>query len=184
MGEREPERSRQLEAGVKTQWLGGRAFATVAAYHLERNDIAIPDATGVTRQNGDQRSRGIEVELSGEPAATWFTSASYAFTDAELTRFAEIVAEPGRPAAVRRRRLVRQHARLRAPPHLQLVDGEAGGRAEPSGAGARYVGRAVHRRGQRVRHRLPLRRRRDGLVQGEADDAERELQEPDRRAST
>ena len=63
-------------------------FATLAAYHLERNDIAIPDATGVTRQNGDQRSRGIEVELTGEPAPSWFVSASYALTDARLTRFA------------------------------------------------------------------------------------------------
>jgi TonB-dependent siderophore receptor len=98
VGERKPERSRQLEAGVKTQLLGGRAFATVAAYHLERNDIAIPDATGVTRQNGDQRSRGIEVELSGEPAPTWFTAASYAFTDARLTRFAEVVSRPTNPA--------------------------------------------------------------------------------------
>jgi TonB-dependent siderophore receptor len=98
VGERKPERSRQIEAGVKTQWLGGRAFATVAAYHLERNDIAIPDATGVTRQNGDQRSRGLEIELSGEPAETWFTSASYAFTDARLTRFAEVVSNPANPS--------------------------------------------------------------------------------------
>ncbi len=97
VGEREPERSRQLEAGVKTQWLGGRLFATVAAYHLERNDIAIPDATGVTRQNGDQRSRGIEFELSGEPAATWFTSASYAFTDAAAHALRGDRPEPRRP---------------------------------------------------------------------------------------
>ena len=46
----------------------------------------------MTRQNGDQRSRGFELELSAEPTATWFAYASYAFTDAELTRFAEIVA--------------------------------------------------------------------------------------------
>jgi outer membrane receptor protein involved in Fe transport len=98
VGERKPERSRQLEAGLKAQLLGGRAFATVAAYHLERNDIAIPDTTGVTRQNGDQRSRGIEVELSGEPAPSWFVSASYALTDARLTRFAEIVSRPTNPA--------------------------------------------------------------------------------------
>ncbi len=94
VGERKPERSRQVEAGIKSQLLGGRAFATVAAYHLERDDIAIPDATGVTRQNGDQRSRGFELELSGEPRATWFTTASYAFTSARLTRFAEVVQNP------------------------------------------------------------------------------------------
>lgn len=97
VGERKPERSRQLEAGVKTQWLKGRGFATLAVYHLERDDIAIPDATGVTRQNGDQRSRGVEVEVSAEPRRTWFTSASYAFTSARLTRFAEVVSRPANP---------------------------------------------------------------------------------------
>jgi TonB-dependent siderophore receptor len=98
VGERKPERSRQVEGGVKAQWFGERVFATAAAYHLERNDIAIPDATGVTRQNGDQRSRGLELELSGEPVATWFTTATYAFTDARLTRFAEVVQNPANPA--------------------------------------------------------------------------------------
>jgi len=140
VGERKPERSRQLEAGVKTQWLGGRAFATVAAYHLERNDIAIPDATGVTRQNGDQRSRGIELELSGEPAATWFTSASYAFTDARLTRFAEVVPRPTDP---------RQfdifdwsgNTPAFAPRHIVNVWTVKRAGALSVGGGARYVGR-------------------------------------------
>lgn len=97
VGERKPERSRQLEAGLKKQLIKGRVFATVAAYHLERNDIAIPDATGVTRQNGDQRSRGLEAEISGEPLGGLLVTLSYAFTSAELTRFAEIVGRPANP---------------------------------------------------------------------------------------
>jgi len=97
VGERAPERSRQVEAGLKAQILGGKGFVTLSAYHLERNDIAIPDATGVTRQNGDQRSQGFEVELSAEPTESWFAAASYAFTDAELTRYTEIVGSPFDP---------------------------------------------------------------------------------------
>jgi len=97
VGERKPERSRQIEAGVKKQLIKGRAFATLAAYHLERNDIAIPDATGVTRQNGDQRSRGLEVEISGEPLPAFLVTASYAFTSAKLSRFAEVVRRPENP---------------------------------------------------------------------------------------
>ena len=140
VGEREPERSRQLEAGVKTQWLGGRLFATLAAYHLERNDIAIPDATGVTRQNGDQRSRGIEVELSGEPASTWFTSASYAFTDARLTRFAEIVQSPFDPTFFE---VVDWSGNTPAfaPRHIFNFWTVKRAGALSLGAGARYVGR-------------------------------------------
>jgi catecholate siderophore receptor len=91
VGERKPERSRQIEAGVKKQLIKGRAFATAAVYHLERNDIAIPDSTGVTRQNGDQRSRGLELEISGEPIGGLLVTTSYALTSARLSRFAEIV---------------------------------------------------------------------------------------------
>jgi iron complex outermembrane receptor protein len=97
VGERKPERSRQFEIGLKKQLIRGRAFATVSAYHLERNDIAIPDATGVTRQNGDQRSRGLEIEFSGEPMSGLLVTTSYAFTSPELTSFSEIVQNPANP---------------------------------------------------------------------------------------
>ncbi len=140
VGEREPERSRQVEAGLKGQWLDGRAFATVAVYHLERDDIAIPDATGVTRQNGDQRSRGVEVEVSAEPTASWFAYASYAFTSARLTRFAEIVPDPFDPGSF----AVVDHSGNRpafAPRHLfSLWTVKRAGPASV-GVGGRFVGR-------------------------------------------
>ena len=91
VGPRDPEESRQLELGGKLTFLGGRAFAGAALYHLERDGIGIPDATGITRQAGDQRSRGLEIDLSAEPVKGWATRVAYAFTDAELTRFAETV---------------------------------------------------------------------------------------------
>ena len=91
VGERAPEKSRQFELGAKRSFLRGKGLATLALYHLERDDIAIPDSSGVSRQLGDQRSRGAEVELSAEVARGWFTFGSYAYTDAELTRFSEIV---------------------------------------------------------------------------------------------
>jgi len=140
VGERKPERSRQVEAGLKAQLLGGRAFATAAAYHLERNDIAIPDATGVTRQNGDQRSRGIELELSGEPAATWFTTASYAFTAARLTRFAEIVSRPTNPSQFDILDFSGNTPAF-APRHIFNVWTVKRAGALSLGGGARYVGR-------------------------------------------
>jgi outer membrane receptor protein involved in Fe transport len=91
VGERAPERSRQYEAGVKRSFRNGRGLLTAAVYHLEKDNVAIPDATGVTRQTGDQRSRGAELELSTEFARGWLAFGSYAYTDAELTSFAEIV---------------------------------------------------------------------------------------------
>jgi iron complex outermembrane recepter protein len=98
VGEREPERSRQVEVGAKKQFLAGKALLTVAGYHLERDNIAIPDASGTLRQAGDQRSRGVEVELAAEPGKGWYTSAAYAWNDPELTSFSQlIVLDPSIP---------------------------------------------------------------------------------------
>jgi TonB-dependent siderophore receptor len=91
VGEREPEESEQAEAGVKANLWSGKAQATLALYQLERENVAIPDRTGITRQTGTQRSRGVELEIAAEPLPRLRTFFSYAWTDAELTRFAELV---------------------------------------------------------------------------------------------
>jgi iron complex outermembrane receptor protein len=91
VGPRDPEESWQVEVGGKLSFLDGRGFAGVALYDLRRESIAIPDSTGITRQEGDQRSRGVEVDLIVEPFEGWSAQGGYAYTDAELTRFSEIV---------------------------------------------------------------------------------------------
>ena len=139
VGDREPEESRQIEVGLKKTFLSGKAFLTAAAYHLEKENIAIPDATGVTRQTGDQRSRGFELELQAEAQPGWFATAAYAYTDAELTSFSEAVFLPQPPFLI-----VRDHSGNRpafAPRHLAnawVVKSLPGGFS--LGAGARYVG--------------------------------------------
>jgi outer membrane receptor protein involved in Fe transport len=139
VGDREPEESRQFELGLKQRFLGGKALLTAAAYHLEKDNIAIPDATGVTRQTGDQRSNGFELELQAEAQPGWFATASYAFTDAELTSFSEAIFLPEPPFLV-----VRDHSGNRpafAPRHLAnawVVKSLPGGFS--LGAGARFVG--------------------------------------------
>lgn len=89
--DRKPEESTQYEGGLKTQFLDGKMLATFAVYHVQRENIGIPDATGITRQNGDQRSEGFEVEVGGIFAGSWNTSLAYAYNDSEFTRFSEIV---------------------------------------------------------------------------------------------
>lgn len=88
-GEPKAEESTQYEVGAKLKTLGGRLSSTVSVYNLERENIAIPDQTGVTRQTGDQRSRGLEFELAFQPTQAWHAFLNYAFTDAELTEFRE-----------------------------------------------------------------------------------------------
>jgi catecholate siderophore receptor len=91
IGPRDPEESTQLEGGVKLSFLGGKGYAGAAVYQIERDNIAVPDSTGLASQSGSQRSRGFEVELSAQPSDAFGFRASYAFTDAELTSFAEIL---------------------------------------------------------------------------------------------
>ncbi len=93
----EPEESEQIEAGVKAELLDGRVQMSLAAFRVDRLNIAIPDAFGITRQNGDQRAEGLEFEIGGELAPGLRASLAYAYTDAELTNFAEIVFLPVQP---------------------------------------------------------------------------------------
>lgn len=91
VGERRPEESRQVEVGTKAELWDGRLQATLAVYDLERENVAIPDLTGLIQQTGTQRSRGVELELAAEPVRGLRTLFSYAYNDSELTRFTELV---------------------------------------------------------------------------------------------
>ena len=91
VGPREPEKSAQYEAGIKSQWLGGRIQSTLAVYSLERKDIAIPDRTGLTKQNGTQKSQGVEFDVTARMTDHCTSFFSYTYTDAELTKFSEQV---------------------------------------------------------------------------------------------
>jgi iron complex outermembrane receptor protein len=83
----EPEESTQYEAGVKGEFLGGKMAATLAFYHLTKTNIESddPDNPGFTRAIGEQRSRGVELDVAGELLPGWRLIASYAYTDAKIT---------------------------------------------------------------------------------------------------
>ncbi len=86
-GQRDSEEGRNLEAGLKAS-LGGLRLA-LGLYRLEKDNIAIVDATGVAARLGAQQSTGAELELAGSAGELHWTL-SYAYTDAELTRFREL----------------------------------------------------------------------------------------------
>ncbi|MEM7350420.1 MAG: TonB-dependent siderophore receptor [Acidobacteriota bacterium] len=88
--DREPEEGSQVELGFKTSHLGGKLRTSWAFYNLEKEKIAIVDATGVTAQVGDQASDGFELEISASPRERLHWTFTYAYTDSELTRFTEL----------------------------------------------------------------------------------------------
>jgi len=93
-GPRDTEESTQFEVGAKKYLMDNRLHTSLAFYNLKKDNIGIPDATGVTKQDGDQKSRGVELEIMVHPVRNWHTFLSYAFSNAELTRFAEFVPVP------------------------------------------------------------------------------------------
>jgi len=99
-GERDPEESQEIELGVRQDLFDGKARLTLALYDLERQNIAIPDDNGFTQQAGDQRSRGFEFEATADLPSGLTGLFSYAYTDSELTSFAESVVLPTLPPTV------------------------------------------------------------------------------------
>jgi iron complex outermembrane receptor protein len=85
----EPETATQYEAGVKTELWEGRLFASLAFYHLTKNniltsDVSTPDLTDQVAI-GKARSRGIEFDMTGKLDENISLTAAYAWTDTEIT---------------------------------------------------------------------------------------------------
>lgn len=82
----EPEFGTQYEIGVKAE-INDRLAANLALYDLTRSNLSTTDPADSSRtiQVGEQRSRGIEFDVSGEILPGWNVVAGYALTDAEIT---------------------------------------------------------------------------------------------------
>lgn len=84
----EPEEGEQFEIGAKQELFDGRASATVAAFWIAKQNVSTPDpATPTFRvQTGEQKSRGAEIELTGELLPGWDLIATGAYLDAYVSR--------------------------------------------------------------------------------------------------
>ncbi len=84
--------ARQWEAGIKSEFFDGRFSATVAWFHLTKQNIATshPDPElafrGVSVLTGEARNKGVEVDITGELLPGWNIIANYAYTDSEITK--------------------------------------------------------------------------------------------------
>ncbi|WP_164928491.1 TonB-dependent siderophore receptor [Gloeobacter violaceus] len=83
-----PERGEQFEAGLKADLLEGKLFTTLAYFDLTRQNVLTPDPSNpfFSLQTGEQNSRGVEFDLTGEPVPGWNLTAAYAYIDARITR--------------------------------------------------------------------------------------------------
>ncbi|MBW4431890.1 MAG: TonB-dependent siderophore receptor [Pelatocladus maniniholoensis HA4357-MV3] len=82
----EPERGTQYEVGIKAD-LSSKLSTTLAFYDLTRTNVTTtdPDNPNFSIQTGEQKSRGIELDISGEILPGWNIIAGYAYNDAKVT---------------------------------------------------------------------------------------------------
>jgi len=84
----DPTTGTQYEAGVKYQPPGTSLLASVAVFELTQQNVLTTDPIDInfSTQTGEIRSRGIEVEAKTSLASGLNLTASYSFTDLEVTK--------------------------------------------------------------------------------------------------
>jgi iron complex outermembrane receptor protein len=82
-----PETGEQYEVGLKYQPPGWKAFITVAAFQLTRQNVLTNDPAHnfFFVQTGEIRSRGIEVEAVASLPSGWNLRAAYTYAEPQIT---------------------------------------------------------------------------------------------------
>ena len=83
----EPETGEGYEVGVKADLLRSKLLATLSYFDITKQNVAVSDPVnfGSSLATGEQQSRGVELDITGEILPGWNIIASYAYTDAEVT---------------------------------------------------------------------------------------------------
>ena len=91
----DPETGQQTELGVKRVWGGGLLTTSLSVFELTRQNVLQedPDNPDLAIQTGEQRSRGVEVDISGELTEGWNIIATLTYLDTEITE--DLVLEVG-----------------------------------------------------------------------------------------
>jgi iron complex outermembrane receptor protein len=86
-----PEEGTQYETGLKFD-LNKRISGTIAVYDIEKRNVLVVSGvdpvtnTNLYRTAGKVRSRGLELDVTGQLTDNWSMIGSYAYTDARVTR--------------------------------------------------------------------------------------------------
>ncbi|MEM9684568.1 MAG: TonB-dependent siderophore receptor, partial [Pseudomonadota bacterium] len=83
-----PEEGQGFEVGVKVDFIPDRLSSTLAFFDITKQNVATADPVNpfASVATGEQRSRGVDVDLTGEILPGWNVIASYAYIDAEVTK--------------------------------------------------------------------------------------------------
>ncbi len=84
----QPDIGEQFEAGIKQELLKNRLSATLALYQITRQNVltADPVDNDFSVQTGEQKSRGVELDVAGQVLPGWNIIVTYAYTDAFVSK--------------------------------------------------------------------------------------------------
>ncbi|PPU44832.1 TonB-dependent siderophore receptor [Xanthomonas arboricola] len=87
-GSAPPETGRQYELGLKGALFDNRVLATAAAFQITKDNVATsdPDNSGFVLVTGQQRVRGLELDITGELTRNWRLILGAGYLDAQVTR--------------------------------------------------------------------------------------------------
>ncbi|WP_195908654.1 TonB-dependent receptor [Novosphingobium sp. Gsoil 351] len=88
----DPEDNKTYELGSKNQFLNGQLTANLAVYHtkvkgyqITQNISVPPNQVSLTRNGGNARVNGAELELLMRPSRNFTVTANYSYVDAQFT---------------------------------------------------------------------------------------------------
>ncbi len=82
-----PEEGVGYEVGIKSELFDDRLSTTLAAFHIEKeNVLALDPATNTSRAMGKARSQGLDLQLTGQVTDAIRVIGAFAYIDAEVTK--------------------------------------------------------------------------------------------------
>ena len=127
-----PEEAKSWEIGAKLD-MPGRVTGNIALFDIKKRNVLVANSEGpvtIYSAAGEVRSRGLELDLSGQLSDRWSMIGSYAYTDAEVTEDPDYKGK-------KLQNVARNSGSLSAVYDFGRV---IGGDQLRVGAGARYVG--------------------------------------------
>ena len=84
----DPEEGKQYEVGAKIDVIPDRLSATVSVFEITRENVAAPDPSddNYSLQTGEQRVRGVELDVTGTPLEGWEITGNVSALNAKVTK--------------------------------------------------------------------------------------------------
>jgi len=129
-----PETGKQWEAGLKYEAPGGQMTGALAVFDLVRRNVTTSDPVNpaFSVQTGEQRARGLELELGADLRSGWKLTSAYTYTQTQVTRDTN-TALVGRPLNLTPRHTLTAWATYKIPQWRRLT----------LGLGGRYVSEQI-----------------------------------------